>query len=560
MGQIPQTVYFSIGEAIAILGIALAIPQYTRNIHLFRLRALGLDLAYLYVAMFAACGLAIISPFAFQFPLPFPFNRPLSWEVMAASLFVGVFLIFSISFLRAPAIRKRKAEHYVRFAAEFLAHADDTDRAEFVKDLQRNITAAVRMSCFGHHHEERSAFYDFIHRYQLRDAAYASSLLQLIAEPAFCAVLVSRSPWHAAKMLRDLAASKSYSLAAEGFIQELARQAILHDGSMMGREVTYRGFHVAPILSDALFNSEFIRKYYSPLQFFGLNDFKDANPEYLENLRHALKLQVALAVDAGIYQSDRTLVGVESFVQRALWGLRKGSQPREIGWRSVSTIEGMLTDTIKQVREALENMRLSREKWEADLYVSLFAKDAEDNSYGGIVDSCAEMIFDAWCAIANEFTDHDDMFWKLNHYLIDSLFPRRGDVPQGVDPLQQRVLVRIAAKLDDNMDGWYPAISRPLLARISPFVEMNEGMSSTAINILSNMLYYKLKKFPDLYKRDREKALDKLPGNARFDQKTSTLYRRYGDGEDRGTRLRTVRAVEYSLFDPHNWLMPSTFD
>jgi hypothetical protein len=38
-----------------------------------------------------------------------------------------------------------------------------------------------------------------------------------------------------------------------------------------------------------------------------------------------------------------------------------------------------------------------------------------------------------------------------------------------MNPLQQQLAVQLIDKLRHNMDGWYPAISRVLLATIGPY-------------------------------------------------------------------------------------------
>lgn len=197
-----EQVYFSVGEAIAILSITLAIPQYVRPVVLFRLRAQQIRLSWLYVAVFVGCLFTIIAVLAPRINwLPDVAKHALVWELLAAFVFIGVFILFSSAFLRPPRVRSGRFRRYVVEAAAFLAHADDKDRAEFARDLLANIGAITRVSAFGGYREELSAFYLFIHRKKLEDAAYAASFLQLIAEQQFCSVLVSRTPWEASEIV-----------------------------------------------------------------------------------------------------------------------------------------------------------------------------------------------------------------------------------------------------------------------------------------------------------------------------------------------------------------------
>ena len=54
-------------------------------------------------------------------------------------------------------------------------------------------------------------------------------------------------------MINEISRKKLYTNQAENFIQEIARQAILNDESMMAREMGYDGFGMAPVLSESLF-------------------------------------------------------------------------------------------------------------------------------------------------------------------------------------------------------------------------------------------------------------------------------------------------------------------
>ncbi len=66
-------------------------------------------------------------------------------------------------------------------------------------------------------------------------------------------------------MLQRISYRKMASRAAEDFVREIGRQAIICPSSMMAREIGYKGFHAAPVLSHALFENQFINRNYQPL-------------------------------------------------------------------------------------------------------------------------------------------------------------------------------------------------------------------------------------------------------------------------------------------------------
>ena len=74
-----------------------------------------------------------------------------------------------------------------------------------------------------------------------------------MSDPEFCSVLVRKCPWLTASTLNMLAEKRLHVEQAEPFVQEIARQGILSDDSMIAREVGYTGFGSLPALSNSLF-------------------------------------------------------------------------------------------------------------------------------------------------------------------------------------------------------------------------------------------------------------------------------------------------------------------
>lgn len=81
--------YFSIGDAVAALGIFLLIPQFLKPIYIFRLRVVGIGLRSLYAMSGVGFVCVLIGSAVWQIPLPFPdpFNHPLLWEIIGGVLF-----------------------------------------------------------------------------------------------------------------------------------------------------------------------------------------------------------------------------------------------------------------------------------------------------------------------------------------------------------------------------------------------------------------------------------------------------------------------------------------
>ncbi len=100
------------------------------------------------------------------------------------------------------------------------------------------------------------------------------------------------------------------------------------------------------------------------------------------------------------------------------------------------------------------------------------------------------------------------------------------------------------------MKGFYPAISRVMLACVGPYERNALQPGRTAFNILRDGMYLELKKLPLLAASKPKKLLDFLPDNLSFEYADSTLTHTYRDGAKVSTNLRTLLLPAVSLVDP----------
>lgn len=95
-----------------------------------------------------------------------------------------------------------------------------------------------------------------------------------------------------------------------------------------------------------------------------------------------------------------------------------------------------------------------------------------------------------------------------------------------------------SSKLDENMNGFYPAICRVLLACIGPYGQSGGQPNRTAFNILKDAIYHELQRFPGLAATAPEKVGDYLPDNVTYDPSTSHLTHTYRGGAQVVTNLQ----------------------
>jgi hypothetical protein len=257
----PYAVYFAPGAAVAALAFTLTVQQLLKPVHRFRLTARRLSLGRLYIAVFAAAGLVIISAILPNIPAlqNGPWGYALNWEILAALIFMLAYFAVVVAVVYPVKVQPTQLRNFAQHAANLLSSANEQDHIDFAFDLERSLPALIRAASFLDQRRNTSAFDDFIRREERVRAAYASSFLRIISDPAFCETLVKRLPWLVVKMLNKIIDDQLHARNAEQFVRELAHQAILRDDSMMAREVGYHGFGTAPLLSDSLFTERFIR-------------------------------------------------------------------------------------------------------------------------------------------------------------------------------------------------------------------------------------------------------------------------------------------------------------
>jgi hypothetical protein len=285
----PANLYFGLGEVVGALAFTLAVQQLLKQVVIFRLSTRYLALGHIYGLVFAGVSLAIIAaivpnlPFLHSTPLGYAIN----WELLATFAFVVAYGAVVLALILPVNVRPARIEDFSRGAARLLSAAEESDHIDFTRDLHRSLPTLIKAASFDEYAHDTSAFHDFAFRTQIRDAAYAVSLLRIVADPNYCRTLVTRQPWSAANMLREVSGNELYCRGAEQFIRELAYQAIVRDDSMMSREIGYYGFGTAPLLSEALFSDWFILTQYNPLASFFAASSEQITPMLLKRFNSA---------------------------------------------------------------------------------------------------------------------------------------------------------------------------------------------------------------------------------------------------------------------------------
>ena len=571
----PTPTYFTVGNAIAALGFTLAIQQLFKPIYRLRLQAYGVRVLYLVWAVFLGALCSVMALLLPNLPIAHVglLEYPLTWELLGGLLIGGAYAVVAIISLKPVRLNSLNLFSFVRAASDVLSIANDDDRASLAEDLlqSHNIEYLIRCASawrvaerHGAHVEfDRlraigaplsitgrppiSAFYLFARRRELAAASAAGTFLRIMSDPEFCSVLVRKRPWLIASILKMLAEKGLHVDQAEPFVQEVARQGILSGDSMIAKEVGYTGFGSVPLLSNSLFGTWFILSQYDPLERLAFNMPKELSEGFVARLNSASKMMLETAIRGGDYWPNsymhRVRMAYESLCRQ--WGY---TRPKSLPVEYAVTLHMGIRQLYKTLFDGMQNLSWERKK-------SLFITDPKKFRHDAI-DTVASIVYESLACIANTFNGVDDDAWTHAIGVSLDLYPPHDSEPVGMNPLQQQLAVQLIDKLRHNMDGFYPAISRVLLATIGPYAGHSQVSKRTAHVILKDAVYKELQKLPALHAKSPEKVADCFPASVTYDATTNTITHTYRGGGTLSTDLGALSILDVDLADQCNWQAP----
>ena len=529
-----MTVYFSIGDAVAGLGIFLIIPQFLKPVYFFRLRVIGIGLRTLYAAAglgFICIVIAALVPLLPAF-VPSLIRTPLVWELAGATLYAMCYTALGWVYIFPARVSVRSITQYVRAGSNLLASASEEDRVEFAADILANIKKLIRIADQPPGTKSRAWFVTRRAKGEGEPSAYSESFLRLLADPVFCRTLVIRLPWDAARLLKAFSEERPKAQVGRVFVHQIIREWLLSAEMAGVSDIDWRTFSDAPEIADAAFGDTYLNRHYLPWESFSASDFAKIDTGLMERIEHAAKLTIEDHVrDRFSYQSYNTARLQENFeiLSRQIFLLKK-AEP------DIAPCANILGRSIKAIVEATRKYCRSAEGADGK---ALFASGDTVAGFSAL-DSIAELVISVLENTAHEFSGFEDKFWPMAREIWDATLPRFGAQQEGMDALQQRVTLKLIEKTRENMEGWYSPLPRLALAIIGPYAPKGETPERTAFKICRDMFYRELKAYPAFHDKDPERAKTFLPNNVRYEPATSELIHRYSFGQEDRTNLNAL--------------------
>jgi hypothetical protein len=574
--QSPTTAYFTIGDAVAALAFALAIQQFLKPIYLFRLRAMRLRFSFLVWAVFIGAMFTFVAAAVPNVALlrGSILGYPIIWETAGGLVIAATYALVATISLRPAFVTKRNIRAFSSAGFELLSEATDEDRVAFSKDLFSGKNIARLSECAAefdranrhavviefeklreegregeavHGQPPVSAFYEFSRREELDLAGYAWHFLQLLSDRDFCRIVVTRNSWGFLRATKILVENCRYSKAVENFIQSVAWQALLQDEGMLARESRYGGSGWSKSFANEFFGN-------SQMHAFGLLEGVYAADSvlhtqgFVSRLNVVAELMVTAEIKArGFWDHRATSSVVRAYEQVCHSVARERSENKYPNY--FFELRQGIADLTKLTEALLEEA-------EPRVYNMLFATDLTAYRRGA-VDRIAALVCDALKCVANDFNDASDPAWSFALDIMDGIFHRFDDRPNGLSPLQQAVAIKLMREVNHNMDGYYPTLSRVLLAAIGPYEPDAADKLGSAAAILKDALYFEMKRFPELYEKNRKKAMERLPPSISYHHPTRTITHTFFGGTRVKTKLNDKRFNSVNLLDQSKWRLRS---
>lgn len=559
----PSPTYFTIGDAIAALAVTFAINQFLKPLYRLRLNVIGIGFGTIVSFVFFGAALSVVAAIvpSLSFLHGTPLSYPLNWEIMGGIIIGIIFGFFAWITLKKTNITRQNIHNFSAYGISFLSEANDDERSQFARELfsHSNLTKLCTLASEIERAERHaayveiedlkskgrtgwhplkatpSAFFIFKNRKRL-DAAYSAwQILQVISDNDFCRIVVTR---HSLDFLNSIVAAKTDCLdtaCLKPFVQSVATQALIQDNGMLAREARFDGFGKQRTFADRFFGNAKMQEF-DPFRSYGLFDEVNPSKFLLARLNLASKLMVKAELQSDRYWNGNSINSVTRIYESIC---RKMTFER-LRNRDIDYLPNLLVGIIDIID--ITNTMINSKNSESFYLLS------SDGTRHDSLDYISQLIHEALISVSNNFQGPDDYAWIFVYEIIRHTFENNRD-EKNLNPIQQRVLIKIIKTLKDNMDGFYPTLSRVMISYIGPYDNLRNKEPHSPINILRDAVFVELKKLPVLYNLQSEKLLERLPPHVAYDHINEALEFTYRNKTQVVTNLKTLEVQKVDPYD-----------
>jgi len=519
----PGVVYFTIGEAIGSIALLLAFTQLVTPTLKFRLRVrrnVAIISAALFALAFISVVIAAVIPSVLGYVIPI-LGFPIFWEVVAAGFIVGGVACLGFIYLRPTKFIERNYKSYFDACMRAVSGGDERELgllSEEVGHAARQIVQAAKRFDVESARRARLAGEQ---RVATDMPDYAVGLLDLFSDARFARATVDGSPGTAVAFIRALGHISPGVKVGHSLVQQLVKQALLSDSSMLHREEEYDGLGHFKWFTRAVFGDyAIVSGPYRPLQALFYTSGKNVTSDVTQKYGRALKM----ALDA--YFVSRDFHGRPDALLAAIDEFGKSPRGKVLELRRLPSSDvfasqayGVLADIDWALSQLITLVvdhegELPNYPFDANNY----DRFADYSIYGVLAHGVYVYLESLSMALSHDDTIRDaaTVVWQ------ELAFPTRGR-GTAILEIQKRLLVHLTRKMTGNLEkGHYPMVTRLLISLVGLWDTSNSDPASLDFATLKVHELVR-DKFAKAFAADNEKARDMLPENVSFDENTNEL-------------------------------------
>jgi hypothetical protein len=520
----PGIAYFSIGEAIASIALLFAFFQLATPTFKFRLAVrakMGRTALVLFGLAFPCVVIAALIPSVLGYIVPV-IGFPIFWEVLAGLLVVSGVSLLTFIYARPARFTDRSFKNYFYACSQAIGTGDEHVHRLLAVEVT-NAADTIVEAANGFDRESARAEHAAGKEHVAETISdYAKGLLDLFSDEHFARALVDAAPMGTARFLELLGRGSPDNRVGYSFVQQVVRQALLSEKSMLHKEEQYYGLGHFKWFTRAVFGDyALVSGAYRPLQAWdGMGDeYKTA--DVIEKYGRALKMAVDAYFTAGhfhappnaLWSALHGFAGVARWKAYELTRLPSGEVSASQASQALSTIGHVLNEIVDKVVE--HDSQLPEYAFDAAAY----DRFRDTAIYGAVANGIYEFL--EKLAVAE---GHDDLVRLTAIDLWMTVAPMRSEQPsRTIAEIQKRLFLQLKKKIEENLGkGRYPLITRILILLVGLWD--TSAQDEKSLEFMTVELHTQLREnFAAAYAADKEKAGHMLPEYVRFDADANEL-------------------------------------
>ncbi|MBN23112.1 MAG: hypothetical protein CL678_17640 [Bdellovibrionaceae bacterium] len=519
----PDIHLISFGDTISVIALLIA---FTQLVSLFKKSKLE---GYLkkYYWLWAALPLIFVL-FAGILPL-IPGNAvpllgyPIFWEFLAA-IVLGIAVIQVIRiYVSKLKFSKKRPEKLLNIIMGVIAKGEAKDLAELAANLVYFIPDFVAVVKKYDVEKWKVKTDQIKENPHANEFSYVSGIIDVLADPFFCSVVVRKEPALIAKLVNESKKQECSGTYFKPFVWELIKQGIQQEDSIFRRETQFWGLGSFKSLSNIVFSDFEVNESFLPLSFWSPTLIKNIDEETFESFAKMFLLMIDAYFSAGrfyehsfsIYSPGKTLVEYPKHNIYRIDDYPDSDIGECLGYKYLWVSERTLVKIIDKMLE-VENLR-------EESFIK-YCNEVDKKNDHSIFKLIAEWSYEIFESAAHT-RKHDEQLRFLVIDLWMKIYPI-GESTEIHSQIQNRLEPLILEKVNENLEkGYYPALSRVMISIFGLYIPEKTKQSREAVFCRKFYKYFR-EHFLELYEKDQEKALDMLPANTTFDSDNLVLIQK----------------------------------